>query len=143
MWIFKDANFDIMGKRYLGFVVSGVLLTVALASLVMHGGPKYGIDFSGGTLLELRFSDANDPSIQKSVNISDVRAAFDRLGFPDAEIKTFGTEADVSVNLSVESADPETIKDIHTKVAGEMDGYSVEKKATGECWSQNWKRAGW
>ena len=55
MELFKNTNFDFLGKKW-PFIGASLVLTVAgLVSLVAHGGPKYGIDFAGGALMYLRF----------------------------------------------------------------------------------------
>jgi preprotein translocase subunit SecF len=51
-------NFDFLGKRTLFFGVSAGLILLGLVSLVMRGGPRYGIDFAGGTLIQVRFAQA-------------------------------------------------------------------------------------
>jgi preprotein translocase subunit SecF len=56
MEIFKQTNFDFLGRKW-PFIILSLLLTVAgLISLAMKGGPKYGIDFTGGSLLDIGFS---------------------------------------------------------------------------------------
>jgi preprotein translocase subunit SecF len=55
MEIFKQTNFDFLGKKW-PFIIASLILTVAgLASLAVKGGPKYGIDFNGGALMEVNF----------------------------------------------------------------------------------------
>ncbi len=50
MELFKNTNFDFLGKKW-PFISASLVLTVAgLISLAMKGGPKYGIDFKGGAL---------------------------------------------------------------------------------------------
>lgn len=57
MQIFRDTNFDFMGNKW-PLIGLSLLLTVAgLISLVIEGGPRYGIDFKGGTLLYVKFSE--------------------------------------------------------------------------------------
>jgi preprotein translocase subunit SecF len=57
MELFKNANFDFLGKKW-PFIIASLLLTAAgLASLAMKGGPRYGIDFRGGTLVYVKFAD--------------------------------------------------------------------------------------
>jgi preprotein translocase subunit SecF len=55
MEIFKRTNFDFLGRKW-PFILFSLALTVAgLASLVVKGGPRYGIDFNGGALMDLNF----------------------------------------------------------------------------------------
>jgi preprotein translocase subunit SecF len=55
MEIFKQTNFDFLGRKW-PFIWLSLALTVAgLASLVIKGGPKYGIDFTGGALMDINF----------------------------------------------------------------------------------------
>ena len=63
MELFKKTNFDFLGKKW-PFIGASLLLTFAgLASLVMKGGPKYGIDFKGGANMYLRFN--TEPPMDK------------------------------------------------------------------------------
>jgi preprotein translocase subunit SecF len=55
MELFRDSNFDFLGKKTPFLVLSLVLLVVGIGSLVAKGGPQYGIDFKGGTLLYVKF----------------------------------------------------------------------------------------
>ena len=55
-----DINIDFVGKRKLALVVSAVAILIGLASLVVNGGPNYGIDFVGGTLVQVKFSENTD-----------------------------------------------------------------------------------
>ncbi|MBM3795748.1 MAG: protein translocase subunit SecF [Acidobacteria bacterium] len=63
MEIFKNTNFDFLGKQKGFIALSLVLLAAGLASLILTGGPRYGIDFKGGTVTTIRF--ANDPDEDK------------------------------------------------------------------------------
>jgi preprotein translocase subunit SecF len=63
MEIFKNTNFDFLGKQKYFVGLSVLLLIAGLVSLVVKGGPRYGIDFKGGTVATIRF--ANDPDEDK------------------------------------------------------------------------------
>lgn len=63
MELFKEPNFDFLGRKRLFLILSLVLLVASVASLVMKGGPRYGIDFRGGAVMYVRFLD--QPPIQK------------------------------------------------------------------------------
>jgi len=55
-----DINIDFVGKRKIALIVSAVMILVSLTSLVVNGGPNYGIDFIGGTLVQVKFSENTD-----------------------------------------------------------------------------------
>ena len=57
MELFKNTNYDFLGKKW-PFIGLSLLLTAAgLVSLAVNGGPRYGIDFRGGALMYLKFAD--------------------------------------------------------------------------------------
>ncbi len=60
MEIFKNTNFDFLGKKTPFIAVSILLLLAGFASLAMKGGPRYGIDFAGGTMTYVRFAVKQD-----------------------------------------------------------------------------------
>jgi preprotein translocase subunit SecF len=63
MELFKNTNFDFLGWKW-PFIGASLVLSVAgIVSLIVHGGPRYGIDFRGGTLMTVKFS--GKPPIEK------------------------------------------------------------------------------
>src|SRR5437016_7845827 len=63
MELFKNTNYDFLGKKW-PFIIASLVLTVAgLASMVMRGGLKYGIDFKGGAQMRVKF--ASTPQLDK------------------------------------------------------------------------------
>ena len=56
MELFKNTNFDFLGKKWPFIGMSLVLTAAGLVSLVLKGGPRYGIDFRGGALVIVRFA---------------------------------------------------------------------------------------
>lgn len=57
MELFRDTNYDFLGKKW-PFIIASLILTAAgFASLAVKGGPQYGIDFKGGTLLYVKFAE--------------------------------------------------------------------------------------
>lgn len=88
---FKGARFDFMGVRRRAMVVSIALILVGLASLAVHRGFNTGIDFAGGTLVEVGFGD--------NVSVAEVRAIVNRAGFTGAEITRFGAENDILIKV--------------------------------------------
>ena len=61
--LFKQPNIDWMGKAKYFFALSGLLLVIGWSAIFLKGGIKYGIDFKGGTNVEVFF--AQPPNIDK------------------------------------------------------------------------------
>ena len=74
-------QYDFLGKRFIFGAVS-LVVCAASAVLLFVPGPKYGIDFAGGTNIIARF--AGD------VDDAEVRSAVGEIGFPDAAVQSFG-----------------------------------------------------
>jgi len=49
----SDINIDFLGKSKIAFIVSVAMILVSILSLFIHRGPRYGIDFAGGTLIQV------------------------------------------------------------------------------------------
>lgn len=81
-FIKPDINIDIIGKRRIAYGVSAALLLLTLVSLIVQGGPNYGIDFAGGTVVQVRFD--------QSVSIDDIRAGMADIGITASSIQSFG-----------------------------------------------------
>src|SRR3982750_35534 len=63
MELFKNTNFDFLGKKW-PFIIASLVLTVAgLGSIAMQRGLRYGIDFKGGALMTVKF--ASEPPVEK------------------------------------------------------------------------------
>ena len=92
MRIFKRVtNFDFMGQRRLAMVISGVLLVVSVISVVFRG-LEFGIDFTGGTLIEIGYP--------TSVDLTLVREAMEQNGFSGAVVQHFGNSKDVLIRVA-------------------------------------------
>ncbi|GAA5172537.1 MULTISPECIES: protein translocase subunit SecF [Halomonadaceae] len=83
-------QFDFMGKRRLAFIVSGVMLLVSLLSLLFQQ-LNLGLDFTGGTLVEIRYAAA--PALEA------VRQALESAGFSNVSVQTFGAPSEILVRL--------------------------------------------
>jgi len=81
MHFFPRTSVDFIGKRYIWYSVSATLILLGLITVAIRG-LNYGIDFKGGTELTLQF----DPP----PSIGAIRSSLDKIGYGDAEIKTFG-----------------------------------------------------
>ncbi len=87
----KETHVDFMGKRKLAMMLSGLLIIIALGSIVVRG-LNLGIDFTGGTLVEIGFPQA--------VELPVVRDKLSEAGFADAVVQHFGTSRDVLIRLA-------------------------------------------
>jgi len=84
-FIKPGTNIDFMGMRKIGFAFSLILILAGIVSLIMHNGPNYGIDFAGGTLVQVKFS--------QKVDVSDIRKGLDEIGLKDVSVQGFGEQA--------------------------------------------------
>ncbi len=98
MRIVKDTNIDFMNKSSLALALSAILLITGLVSMVVKGGPKLSIDFKGGTLVAVNFTEPVDINNIRSAmgNISINGQIFD---FSKEEIKHFGDNSNVAIRI--------------------------------------------
>ena len=102
----NDTKIDFMGRRKVAMIFSAVLLLVSIGSLATRG-LEFGLDFTGGTLIEVNYPAAPD--------LGDVRGALDAAGYADYTVQTFGTSRDIVVRLPADQAAEEGA-DISTEV---------------------------
>ncbi|MEM0954346.1 MAG: protein translocase subunit SecF [Pseudomonadota bacterium] len=84
----KVINF--MGQRIIAVAFSALLLLGSVVSLVING-LNYGLDFTGGTLVEVHYSD--------TASLQSIRDSLDNNGFSGAVVVSFGTDRDVLIRL--------------------------------------------
>ncbi|MYL23259.1 protein translocase subunit SecF [Halomonas alkaliantarctica] len=92
-----DRQIDFMGQRKLAFIVSGVLLLIAIGALFFQQ-LNLGLDFTGGTLIEVRYGSA--PSLDA------IRQLLEENGFRDVAVQTFGASTEVLIRLQ-QAFDPD------------------------------------
>ncbi len=97
MQFFSGTNIDFISRRKITFIISGTIILIGIISLIMHNGPKYGIDFLGGTLLELDFTPVDDNA--ESIRIQDIRDVLSRYGYTGAEIQEFGNPNNILIRI--------------------------------------------
>ena len=86
----QKTHIDFMGKRRVAMVVSAILLLVSLGSLIARG-LNFGIEFTGGIVIEAGFQDAAD--------LSAVRSGLGEVGFGEAVVQNFGSSRDITIQL--------------------------------------------
>ena len=89
-----DSSFDIIGKTKLFVGISAVVVVLSLL-LLMTKGINYGIDFTGGTLVQVQFKEAKP--------IGDIRSAVGGLSLGDTVIQNFGSEREFLIRVEKSS----------------------------------------
>jgi preprotein translocase subunit SecF len=84
--ILKETHFNFINARKKAFIISAVLIVAGFISLIVRGGMNYGIDFSGGTLIQLHFDNP--------ITTAEIRNALNDIGLSEAQIQRFGTAND-------------------------------------------------
>ena len=111
-------------KFYKKFNLLSIILIFFSLILLLFKGLNYGVDFKGGTLIEIRTD-------QNSSNITLIRDSFNQMDLGDVSVKKFGTETDFIVKFEKQkSKDPKFIDNIKTKLSssiGNVDFRRVEK----------------
>lgn len=83
-FIKPEINIDFIGKRKVAFYISMAMLFITIVSLIIHKGPKYGIDFAGGTLIQIKFL-----SLPR---IADIKAGLNTIGLGKSSVQMFGDQ---------------------------------------------------
>jgi preprotein translocase subunit SecF len=92
MQLFKhETRFDFMGKIKVAMIISGIVILVGLGSIVFSGGLKYGIDFAGGTLVQLQFKSPPDIEV--------IRDGLKTIGLGESTIQEFGSKKDILIRV--------------------------------------------
>ena len=99
--LFKNPNYDFIGKRKWAYIVSIALTLLSLSSLVVRGGLRYDIDFTGGTLIQVRFE--QPPAIAK------IRASLGTIQLGESIIQQFGDANEFIIRLPLVAAESEEI----------------------------------
>jgi len=107
MRIIKETNINFIGIRRIALVISSILILVGIGSLIIQG-PNYGVDFTGGTSLQLKF--------ENQINIAEIRTILSSIGFGNSEIKEFATDNELLIKLQQQ----ETGEDVSDMVINEL-----------------------
>ena len=101
-------------KFYKSFNILSILLIITSLILLAFKGLNYGVDFKGGTLIELR-TDLN------SANIKKIRDSFNQLNLGDVSVKNFGNDTDFIIKFEKQNSnDPKFIDNIKNKLSGSI-----------------------
>ena len=101
-FIKPDINVDFIGKKRIALICSLVVAFIGIGSLVMKGGPLYGIDFAGGTLVQVKF--------EKAPDVGQIRDALAEKGLGSSVIQSLG-EDKVAVRVKSQEGQADNISD--------------------------------
>jgi preprotein translocase subunit SecF len=103
----------------MALLISAVAFLFCFGSIAFHGGLRYGVDFAGGLVVQVKFS--------KAVNISEVRNALEETGSKDATVQAFGEENEFLIRVEKATGDLENIsKSIQASLAERFKDRAVE-----------------
>ena len=116
-------NLPFMKHRRIAYVFSGGLVLATVIWLVVHGGPKYGVDFTGGTLLQIRTS--------RTLSADQVRLALDAAGFHGVELQQMTGENrdEYMLRMQTESA-KDMFAAVQRSVQERFPGVTVDLRRT-------------
>ena len=85
-FIKPDINIDFIGKKKIAFFLSIACVVISILSLIFHGGPRLGIDFAGGTLIQIKF--------KTPVQIDAIKTGLNTIGLAKSSVQQFGQQVD-------------------------------------------------
>lgn len=113
MQIFGDTSIDFIRIRKIAFVISAIVIVISVSSLIIKGGPRLGLDFTGGIEVHLKF--------QEFPSISEVRSALSRIGLGEAIIQQYGDKDENTVLIRYR------LEEVSQQVASSIINYRQEK----------------
>jgi preprotein translocase subunit SecF len=116
--ILHNINVDWMGRRAIAYTISGAFILISILSLVLHGGPRYGVDFTGGTLIEV--------SVSPAPTVDDVRRTIEGAGIEGAEIQRLEKPEYFLVRMGVGQGGKDPAPTVRGALERSHEGSTVE-----------------
>ncbi len=120
-----DINIDFIGRKKIAFFLSIACIAISVLSLIIHKGPRLGVDFAGGTLVQIKFA--------SSVRIDDIKSGLGTIGLGKSSVQQFGQQTDneflIRTDISYESGEGFTTdikKALESSTEGEVEIRRVE-----------------
>jgi preprotein translocase subunit SecF len=92
-------NIDFLGKRNIAFVFSGLMILATIVILIWRGGPNYGVDFSGGVVVQVKLDQKTSPA--------DIKRALQSVQLEDSIIQGFGDAGEAEYLIRIRQTDVE------------------------------------
>ena len=109
--ISSETNIDFMGKIKMTMTISGLVILIGLGSIALSGGLKYGIDFAGGTLIQLQFKTPPDIEV--------IRDGLKTIALGESTIQEFGSKRDILIRIQ---RSEEKLEAVGSKVRNSLGG---------------------
>ncbi|MFA6913757.1 MAG: protein translocase subunit SecF [Endomicrobiia bacterium] len=116
MKLFKTPNIDFISRRYLSFAFSIILMTVSIIAIAVKG-PNYGIDFTGGILMQVSFA--------QEVKLDDVRKGLNDAGNLSFELQSIGNQGIIIRVKKTEQSQDEMSQSILSLLQSKFPGNSI------------------
>ena len=120
-----DINIDFIGKKKIAFFLSIACIAISFLTLIIHKGPRLGIDFAGGTLVQIKF--------KSPVQIDDIKDGLKTIGLDKSSVQQYGQLTDneflIRTEISYGSGDGFTMdikKAMESSTANEVEIRRVE-----------------
>lgn len=114
--VFKKPNFGFLNNRFWAYGFSTVVLALGVGSLFLRGHQNYGVEFTGGTLVEIRY--------QKPVTADGVRRELAKAGLGKALIQRYGEESENDFIVKISEKGTKKLEDASRVLVGEK-GYEI------------------
>lgn len=92
-------NIDFVGKRRIAYVFSAIMIILTIIFLIWRGGPNYGVDFSGGILIQIR--------LPQNSSVAELRKALQSVQLENSIIQEFGEKEDFEYLVRMQQTDVE------------------------------------
>jgi preprotein translocase subunit SecF len=119
-FIRPDINLDFVSRRKIAFCLSIACIAISFLSLIIHGGPRLGIDFAGGTLIQIKFASA--------VRIDDIKSGLETIGITQSSVQQFGQQSnhEYLVRTAISHGSDEGFTDNFKKALESINAGEVE-----------------
>jgi len=108
--LIKNPNINFLGKKYIAFVVSGILAVIGIIAIVQiaTGRANLGIDFAGGTAIQFKF--------EKPVALHDIRTALENSGLKDFDLQDLPTVNKILIRVKMTEQELGKVSDTITTI---------------------------
>jgi len=114
--IFKNPNYEFLAYRKIAVTISLIVICTGIIIMIFRGGPRYGIDFTGGAAITLNF--------QNELGAEEVREALRQAGVKSFEVTHFGDKRHVLIRLQLS----ESGQDYLGPIQGQFDKQFPDNK---------------